>query len=66
MSESAVISPLKAKIILKFAELGDELEALLEAEDKYKAYEKFELTLTLNDEERLRIFEEGVQVDLIR
>ena len=63
MKDSLIVDPLLAKIILKFSDLGNELENLLEEEDKIKAYENFELVLTLNDDTRLRIFEEGVQLE---
>lgn len=63
MGDKHIVSPLLAKVILKFSELGDAMEALLEEEDKIKAYEKFELVLTLNNDTRLRVFEEGVQVE---
>lgn len=65
MADNVIISPLMAKIIQKFSECENELEELLEAEDKFKAYENFELVLTLNGEEQLRIFEEGVQITYI-
>lgn len=63
MADKHIVSPLLAKVILKFSELGDAMEALLEEEDKIKAYENFELVLTLNNDTRLRVFEEGVQVE---
>ncbi len=65
MADNVIISPLLAKIIIKFSDIGAELEALLEEEDKIKAYEKFELVLTLNNDTRLRVFEEGVQVEYL-
>ena len=65
MADKVIISPLLAKVILKFAEIEDELENFLEYEDNIKAFENFELVLTLNNDTRLRVFEEGVQLENI-
>lgn len=65
MEDKHIVSPLLAKVILKFAEIEDELENFLEYEDKIKAFENFELVLTLNNDTRLSVFEEGVQVEYL-